>query len=121
MKIWPESIFSSVGRPISIARSQDDLTRVGQLRYDLYVDRDQKAYGFADHRSRALIEPVDAASLNFYASDAFGICSAVRLTWAEDASEDPLMAALLESARITQMTRVIICSRFAVQPTVSAR
>jgi len=121
MKIWPKSIFSSVGFPISIARSQHDLTKVGHLRYELYVDRDKKAYAFADHRGRALIEPVDAASLNFYSSDASGVCSAVRLTGAEDASEDPLLAALLESARIRHMTRVVTCSRFAVQPTLAAR
>jgi hypothetical protein len=61
-----QSLRPLVHRSVSIAQTAEDLRKIGELRYSLYIERDRKAYGRADHESRCFLEPIDSSSLNIF-------------------------------------------------------
>jgi hypothetical protein len=121
MEIWPETIFRNVRNDIRIAATADEILDIGKLRYSLYVDRDRKLYEHADHRQLTLIEPVDTKSLNFYAGNRSGLRAAVRVSRAAHALNDPLLAPLMTGVKAKNIGQTVVCSRFVVEPSLSAR
>jgi len=121
MEIWSETIFRNVRNDIRVATTDDEVTKIGKLRFSLYVDRDHKLYEHADHRHRTLIEPLDPKSLNFYAAGQSGVRAAVRLSRASDSLSDPLLAPMMAGIAARNLKQTLICSRFVVEPTFAAR
>ena len=118
---WPPSAIHSEHDSISIARSERDLRDIGALRYELYVERDGKRYGGADHGARTFLEPIDAVSLNFQARIDGRLLAAVRGVRAEDAMHDPHLRLLLAEIHVDDIDTAVVCSRFAVRSEHRAR
>ncbi|MGV7212206.1 N-acyl amino acid synthase FeeM domain-containing protein [Bradyrhizobium sp. UFLA05-112] len=117
---WPKQALPRAGQ-VSVAKSAAELEAIGRLRYDLYVERDQKAYAHADHVRRCLLEPVDDVSLNFQVKQDDRLLAAVRVTWAPDALLDLHLRPLVEGARIACLSTAVVNSRFVVRPELRAR
>lgn len=66
-KTWGASLLERPLQPeIGIAKTAHDLEKVARLRYELYVERDQKGYP-AQHDLRLFCDDIDLSSLIFYA------------------------------------------------------
>lgn len=113
---WPASALPAPGALISVAQGRDEIEAIGRLRYELYVARDGKAYAHADHARRSFLDAVDNVSLNFQAKRDDHLLSAVRLTWADDAADDPQLARLVRSSGLRRLSGVVVNSRFIVKP-----
>lgn len=92
------------------------LEAFGQLRYELFVERDGKAYAHADHANRVLLEPADRVSLNFGVVKNGECLVGVRLTKGSDAHIDEQLSKLLTRYPHLDRGRVVLNSRLAVAP-----
>lgn len=108
---------------IRIAKSQDDLTAIGRLRYEYFVERDRKPYAHADHELQTLLEPVDGVSLNFCVEIDERVVAAVRLTRAADAHLDSQLSAAVFHAGLgpTALCATVINSKLVVREEMRAR
>lgn len=115
----PSKYFS-----ITLAHTQKDLKNIGRLRYQLFVERDHKAYA-ADHSNSVFLEPIDNLSLNIQAIDAgHEKCLAtVRLTRGQDGMADRQLAAILTNCELAKppYTNCVLLSRLTVRPEPQAR
>ncbi|WP_439605039.1 hypothetical protein, partial [Shinella sp.] len=121
---WPRSAFTAHRFPaIGCASTNDALNLIGSLRYDLFIERDGKAYAGADHQNRRFLEPVDGYSLNFQVLHRGAPIAAVRLTRAEDAIHDPHLGRIVEHAGLDarDLRQTVVNSRLAVRPETRAR
>jgi hypothetical protein len=111
------------GSTIAIAKTDHELSQIGRLRYELFIERDAKTYRSADSERRLFLEPVDSSSLNFFGMIDGCCLTAVRFTRAADAVCDVQLVNILErsdiSANLLQTTAVN--SRFVVREQVRAR
>ncbi|CAH1664056.1 hypothetical protein CHELA20_40292 [Hyphomicrobiales bacterium] len=122
--IWGDLPFGRLTYSgISIATSMADLTTVGRLRYDLFVERDGKSYAQADHRHRTLVEDVDRVSLNFQATAYQRCLASVRLTRAEDAYLDSQLSLIVRDNNLIDPPYVgcLLLSRMIVRVEMRAR
>jgi len=76
---------------IAIAETADEKRAVFRFRYDIYVEEMGRYRATADHEQRMLIEPCDAHSRIFYASEGGEVVATGRLTWGGDAPLPPRM------------------------------
>lgn len=108
---------------IAPAISTEELNGVGRLRYELFVERANGRYAHADHTERALIEPIDAVSLNLRAMSVRGCLAAIRLTQGADAASDPRLATMLRQSGIAPSAYAdcLVLSQMAVRPESTAR
>lgn len=118
---WPVEILRSQTRSVSIAKTHSDIRAIARLRYELYIARDRKPYGSADHDRRLFIDAIDDVSLNFQANRDDVLLAAVRLTMARDALRDPQTALVIKAADTTNLAKTSVTSRLAVRPIMSAR
>lgn len=104
-------------RSIGIVDSVLGIGPIGRLRYDLFIERDGKAYEFADHDQRSFIEPIDSCSLNFHFSNDDQCLAAVRLSWAEDALADNHLKLVVENSGIetSLFPQMLVTSRMAIR------
>ncbi|KAF0120494.1 MAG: hypothetical protein FD152_4137 [Xanthobacteraceae bacterium] len=121
---WPRSAFASHRFPaIGCASSSDELNKIGRLRYDLFIERDGKAYSGANHRQRSFLELIDGHSLNFQVVHHGEPIAAVRLTRAKDALADEHLVRIVEHAGLnhSDLRQTVVNSRLAVRPDTRAR
>ncbi len=78
---------------IALAQSEEEKRAVYRFRYTVYVEEMGRYQTTADHKQRMLVEPCDAHSRLFYASENGQVVGTVRLTWGGDA---PLPARMVE-------------------------
>jgi predicted GNAT family N-acyltransferase len=119
--LWPTDALISRDPRVTLLREGDDLSALGRLRYELYIERDLKQYKCADHRNRTLIEPIDALSLNFAASIDGELLAAVRLVRARHALLDPHLRLLVEARQPEDIDQTMVCSRLSVRSEYRAR
>jgi hypothetical protein len=119
---WPPQVyFPAPQKWIEVVDDASSLAEIGQLRYALYVERDQKAYAAADHSNRSFLEPVDDVSLNFRAFQGGRTVAAMRLTRAFDALEDSQLARFIQASKVDCLENTVVCSRMVVRPELGAR
>lgn len=90
------------------------LEAFGRLRYQLFVERDGKAYAHADHANRVLLEPADRVSLNFGVAKNGECLVGVRLTKGTDADIDEQLSNLLARFGELPTAHVMLNSRMTV-------
>jgi hypothetical protein len=78
---------------IAIAETEDVKRAVYRFRYDVYVEEMGRYRTTADHAQRMLVEPCDAHSRIFYATENGAVVATGRLTWGGDA---PLPRRMIE-------------------------
>ena len=113
--VWPRRVVEDPAI-VPFVLTGDNLLAYGRLRYELFVERDGKAYPHADHRNRVLIEPVDQWSLNFGAVTDGQCLIGVRLTRAQDAQLDEQLLAVRTCYEELPTARTVINSRLASYP-----
>lgn len=123
--LWSADYFQpSKYSSITLARTQKDLNNIGRLRYELFVERDHKAYA-ADHSNSVFLEPIDKLSLNIQAVDADRekCLAAVRLTRGQDGMGDRQLAAILTNCELARppYANCVLLSRLTVRPEPRAR
>lgn len=121
---WPRDIVDTPRYPaMDVARTQQEMSEVGRLRYELFIGRDGKRYVHADHEARMFLEPIDRVSLNFIARMRGKCAVTVRATWASDAIVDPHLEQVVAHADLDleALDRTIVNSRMVAQPSTSAR
>jgi predicted GNAT family N-acyltransferase len=108
---------------VSIVTTLEELREIGELRYAMYVERDKKAYPFADSQSRCFLEPIDNRSLNLFAAVAGRCLAGLRLTKATLAMEDEYLSRLLAHSPIkpSEYEKVVVASRLVVGTEIHAR
>ncbi len=125
--VWVDDLATTWGarlldRPlqpeITIAKTAHDFAKVARLRYELYVERDQKPYA-AQHDLRLFCDNIDLSSLIFSAHYGDELGASVRLTRAADAFLDPQLKLLAEAANLStsEIDTTVINSRFVMKPT----
>jgi hypothetical protein len=118
---WPAT-FDDLSTSISIAKTRTEIDDIGTLRYSLYIERDHKRYPHADHANRLFLDKVDAVSLNFQARHRGQLLVASRLTWADDAEQDPQLSLLPPPGMSAhERARTILNSRLAALPKLRAK
>ena len=121
---WPDGIIGAACYPeMGVAQTDAELEEVGRLRYDLFIERDGKAYEHADHANRVFLEPIDQVSLNFVARARDRCAVTVRATWANDTVVDPHLEQVVAHANLSSeiLDQTIVNSRLAALPTMAAR
>jgi hypothetical protein len=100
-------------KSIRVAENAEDLWKIGELRYSLYVERDKKAYPGADRTNRCFIEAIDYKSLNIFGISDGDCLTATRITRANLATEDPYLRRLLAHSPINAVPvdRIAVVSR----------
>lgn len=107
---------------VSIAQTEVQISTIGRLRYELYIARDGKTYAHADQTQKSFIEPVDRRSFNFQVTEKNArVLTAIRLTHAADAYDDPHLKLLLDASNMKNISRTVVCSRFIARPELRAR
>jgi predicted GNAT family N-acyltransferase len=115
---WGASLMERPRQPgIGIVKTADDLEEVARLRYELYIQRDQKPYA-AEHDLRLFCDDADPSSLIFYARSGGELGASVRLTRAADAFRDVQLTRLVDAANLsaTEVDTTVINSRFVMKP-----
>jgi hypothetical protein len=107
---------------ISVVKTLQDLRKIGELRYAMYIEKDKKAY-VSDASNRCFLERVDLDSLNLLASSGTVCLGGVRLTKATDALKDEFLERLLLQTPFdhSDYEKVVVCSRLVLAHTVRAR
>lgn len=123
MSLWggdalEPSKYSSIGT----AHTRIQLQNIGRLRYELFVERDRKAYE-ADHDIGMFLEPIDDLSLNIHCTDEERCYSAVRLTRGQDGMADRQLAAILTNCDLVKSPYAdcVLLSRLSVRPDLRSR
>jgi predicted GNAT family N-acyltransferase len=95
------------------------LAAIARLRYELFVERDGKAYAHADHSTRRFLEPIDEDSINFAVLDGDECAMAVRLSPASAAARDPHFAPAIERVRAVgvSLETLVVVSRLVNRET----
>ncbi len=75
----------SSDRHIAIAETAAEKQAVYRFRYKVYVEEMGRYRSTADHQQRVLVEPCDAHSRIFYATEDSEVVATTRLTWGGDA------------------------------------
>lgn len=115
--IGPRWVLPTLAHNILVADSWPLLEEVGRLRYELYCERDKKRYTGADIERRLFVEAIDFKSLNFQIRQNGACCLAARLSWADDAGDGQLAAALAHSGIPSQeLSRTTIAARMVARP-----
>ncbi len=78
---------------IALAENEQEKEAVYRFRYTVYVEEMGRYRTTADHERRMLVEPCDAHSRIFYATENGQVVATVRLTWGGDA---PLPERMIE-------------------------
>lgn len=123
--LWGADTFQpSKYSSITLAHTQRDLNNIGRLRYELFVERDHKAYA-ADHSNSVFLKSIDNLSLNIQAVDADHekCLAAVRLTRGQDGMADRQLAAILTNCEVARppYANCVLLSRLTVRPEPRAR
>lgn len=107
----------------AISRTDQELTQIGRLRYELFIERDGKPYRAADKERRLFLEPVDKCSLNFFGTIGNDCVIAVRSTSVLDAKCDEQLSRVVEQSALPpdQISTTVISSRFVVCEQIRAR
>jgi len=113
-----DDVSANASKSVLIAESADDLRKIGELRYSLYVERDGKAYPCADRDHACLIEPIDHDSLNLFGLIQDSCVSTLRITRAHLAVEDEYLHRLLANSPFDSSSydKVLVASRLASHP-----
>lgn len=108
---------------IGVANTKKCLEAIGRLRYDLFVQRDGKRYECADHEAAIFLEPIDAVSLNFQATDHQRCLATVRMTWAQDALGDKHLSEAVKNSGLpdADLSITVLNSRLALRPEMRAK
>ena len=69
---------------VEIVSSEDDLSEVARLRYEIYVEVMGKEVRGVDHDRRVVTDPLDSISRNFVVRKKERVLGALRVTYAED-------------------------------------
>lgn len=72
-----------------LAESEEERRAVYRFRYAVYVEEMGRYQGLADHANRWLVEPEDAVSRIFYATQGDEVVGTARLTWGGDGPLPP--------------------------------
>jgi predicted GNAT family N-acyltransferase len=107
----------------AISRTDQELMKIGRLRYELFIERDGKPYRAADDERRLFLEPVDKCSLNFFGTIGNDCVIAVRSTNVLDAECDEQLSRVVEQSEVPpdQISTTVINSRFVVCEQIRAR
>ena len=96
---------------IAIAETEDEKRAVFRFRYDVYVEEMGRYQATADHAQRMLVEPCDAHSRIFYATENGAVVGTGRLTWGGDA---PLPPRMIEQYSLAQFLAELPAEAIAV-------
>jgi hypothetical protein len=118
----PKKRISIVKDRVSVVKTLQDLRKIGELRYSMYIEKDKKAY-VSDASNRCFLELVDLDSLNLLASSGAVCLGGVRLTKATNALKDEFLERLLSRTPFdrSDYEKVVVCSRLVLAHTVRAR
>jgi hypothetical protein len=108
---------------VQIVQNAEELWKIGELRYSLYVARDLKAYPEADHVNQCFLEPVDGLSLNLFGAVDERCLTALRLTKAHLALEDKYLRRVLKNSPIgpARYDELVLASRLVSRHRAEAR
>jgi hypothetical protein len=121
---WPGERKITYKYPaIGVADTGKCIEAIGRLRYELFVQRDGKQYECADHEAAVFLEPIDAVSLNFQATDHQRCLATVRMTWAQDALGDKHLSKAVANSGLseTDLPITVLNSRLALRPEMRAK
>uniref|UniRef100_A0A9E7ZHT3 N-acyl amino acid synthase FeeM catalytic core domain-containing protein n=1 Tax=Bosea sp. NBC_00436 TaxID=2969620 RepID=A0A9E7ZHT3_9HYPH len=121
---WPGERRVTYRYPaIGVADTKKCLEAIGRLRYELFVQRDGKKYECADHEAAIFLEPIDAVSLNFQATDHQRCLATVRMTWAQDALGDKHLSKAVTNSGLpdADLSITVLNSRLALRPEMRAK
>jgi predicted GNAT family N-acyltransferase len=116
-RIW------TIKRAITILKTSEGLTKIGALRYSMYIEQDKKPYAHADSSKRCFLEPIDLRSVNLAATVRGECIAGLRLTKARDALDDEYLFRLLSHTPFSpaDYDKVVVCSRLVLANSVRAR